>query len=242
MRFQELLSAVKSCLVLQSRSLLEGEDISPNPTKISVMTGLQRPDVAKHADASAIAPKPSAISQIISTWMYGKRFTNKQGTPRILSASGRESEFSRLVASVSKELSPYTVLFEMERAGLLVHTDDGVQLMTSVQFINNDLEDGLRLLGRDISDLTEAVSQNLSNLSPKNLHIRIEYDSIPTERIEKLKLEVFRKVQSCLVEVQEVIRRYDNDSRSGDEEKTQKRPSSPTSRLSLTVFSFDEEN
>ena len=237
-RFQELLVAVKSSLVMEARSLLTREGIPHNPTKISVMTGLQRPDVSKHSDVRSITPKPSAVSQVISTWMYGKRFTNKQGKPRVLSASGKDSEFSRLVAAVSKELSPYTVLFEMERAGLIEHTDDGVRLVTSVQFVSNDLEKGLEILGEDLSDLTDAVCQNLTSSPPKNLHIRIDYDNIPTESLSSLKTEMFRKVQKCLIEVQELIRHYDRDTSQGAQEILK----DPTtrSRISLTVFSFDE--
>lgn len=241
--FQELLTAMKKGMVEQARGALTREEIEPNTTKISVMTGLQRPDVLRHSAPDTIRAKPSAISQIVSTWMYSQRFRNKKGEPRVLSPEGRDSEFAKLVASVSKELSAYTVLFEMERAGLITHTDDGVQLITSAYLVGNDLDQGLEIFAQDMSDLTDAVHENLSAEAPPHLHIRIDYDSIPREKLAELKERVFTMSQQFLVNVQSVIASYDSDMNSQKESQktsTGSQESDSTTRFSLTVFTYNK--
>lgn len=242
-RFQELLTAMKKGMVEQARGALSRDGIEPNTTKISVMTGLQRPDVLRHSEADTIRAKPSAISQIVSTWLYSQRFRNKKGEPRVLSPEGRDSEFAKLVASVSKELSAYTVLFEMERAGLITHTDDGVQLVTSAYLVGNDVDQGLEIFAQDMNDLTDAVHENLSSESPPHLHIRIDYDNIPKEKLPELKEKVFTMSQKFLVDVQQVIASYDLDMNSHSnsrENGNEEGRCGDNERFSLTIFTYNK--
>jgi hypothetical protein len=242
-RFQELLTAMKKGMVEQARRALTQDGIEPNTTKISVMTGLQRPDVLRHSEPDTIRSKPSAISQIVSTWMYSQRFRNKKGEPRVLSPEGRDSEFAKLVASVSKELSAYTVLFEMERAGLITHTDDGVQLITSAHLVGNDADQGLEIFAKDMNDLTDAVHENLSSETPPHLHIRVDYDNIPLEKLPELKNKVFSMSQHFLVDVQRVIASYDKDMNAesiSEEKKIGEQSQEGHGRFSLTIFTYNQ--
>lgn len=241
-RFQELLTALKRALVSEAQQVLTQVGAAPSTAKLSVMTGLQRPDVQKHTGSDAPPRRTSTIAQIVSTWLYAPAFIDKKGRPRILSYEGRESEFAALVATVSKEISPYAVLFEMGRSGLVEHTPDGLQLVSATHLVTRDTAAGIDLLTRDLSDLLDAVNENLSTELPKNLHVRLEYDNIPPEKIPEVRERIFKLSHQFLHQAQSIIAAHDRDlCAPPDPRKRTDMHGAARARFALTVFSYTAE-
>ena len=182
LKLQDVLESIKGVFVQVAEEEIK---LSGNPvsvSRISVMTGVHRPDVMRLSSGEA-EPKESKnqIIRIIGQWQHSKRFCTASGKPRTLEAHGKQSEFVELVRSVSADVNPYTVLNELERNGLIERTSRGVRLVSRMYLPKESVEAGFDLLSKDVEDIVLAVSENVLDQSPQpNLHIRTEYDAIPS--------------------------------------------------------------
>ena len=145
------------------------------------MTGVQRREVTRLLSSGPEEkPNRDLVSRIIGLWQGAKRYQDSSGAPRVLQFTGREGEFADLVASVSTDLNPYTVAFELERAQLAESTKDGIKLLKAGYQPDGNLEESLRLLAEDSELLHIAVTENIFEQSiDKNLHVKTDFDNIP---------------------------------------------------------------
>lgn len=182
-------------------------------SRLSVMTGLHRRDVVRLLlDRVEIAENAPLLLRVIGQWQQDARFADKRGTPRSLSIEGKKSEFVDLVQSISKDLNPYTVLFELERVGAVRREDDSLSLNADIYVPEGDIRESLGLLGRDMEDLILAVDENIFRKpSIPHLHIKTRYDNIALSAIPELKrwcLDLGAKVHA---EVRTKLAKYDKD-------------------------------
>lgn len=188
----ELVDALKRSYVnIASESLVDsGEAISTS--RITIMTGVHRTDVAAIREEGDYEPRPRhTASDVIGLWRYDKRFSTKPGNARALTVEGKESEFANLVKAVSLSLSPYTVLFELERLGLVKKIRGGRVKLTSRMFVvKGDSGAALEMLSEDARDLYLAIDENAFSDAAKETphhHIKTEYTSVPKEHIAEIK-------------------------------------------------------
>ena len=119
---------------------------------------MQRPEVNRLLEAnSATARDSDIITRVVGLWQTSKRYRDKSGRPKVLSHVGRDGEFASLVSSVSTDLNPYTVAFELERIGIAQQTEHGLKLIKQGYESLDNIEDGLALFAKDSSDLHSAV-------------------------------------------------------------------------------------
>ena len=160
-KFQDFLAAAKLAFVEAAQTELREERRPETVSRLSLMTGLQRLDISRLNRGETEEQKSKSIlSRIIAQWLRDRRFLTGDRKPRALQYEGRESEFASLVHSVSRELNAYTVLFELDRLGLVKKTPRGVKLTESYYVASKDLGEGMRMAGGDISDLLGAVVEN----------------------------------------------------------------------------------
>ena len=196
LKLQDLLEACKLLLVEEAERMLIGEGLEVSASRLAVLTGVHRKDVARFQrrsgppDAAAYQPKKTGdlSARVLSSWENDPRFTTNAGTPRQLSFEGNNSEFAELVRSVSSELNPYTVLIELERAKAVERTVAGLKRRKSVFDTRVDFDDSLYFLETDSDDLVSAVEENIfTPTAPPNLHIKTEYDAIPTDVLPEVR-------------------------------------------------------
>ncbi|MBP9837252.1 MAG: hypothetical protein KBC84_00915 [Proteobacteria bacterium] len=182
-------------------------------SKISVMTGVHRPDVVRlYMEKSPEKTEKNQISRIIGQWQHDSRFLTKAGKPKVLSALGMESEFVQLVHSVSADLNPYTILYELERTGIIERKDNSIKLASRLYLPKGDIEEGLRLLSQDTDDLICAVEENiLSESKSLNLHIKTEYDNIVPEAEAEIRDWFIKQGSKFHEETREFLSKYDRD-------------------------------
>ncbi len=172
-------------------------------SKLSVITGIQRPQVQKLLLSPITEIKSSnLIMSVIDRWTSKKPFCTTNGKAKILKHEGKRSEFAELVRSVSKDLNPYTVMFELERSRLITKTPKGIKLLSNSFIANSSAEKGFSFLSSDLRDLVASVVENLDNPgATPNHHLTTEYMSIPTEKepeLKKLLLKEGEKIHSKL--------------------------------------------
>ena len=217
--------ALKPLFVEEATALLRADGESINASRLSVLTGLQRPAITQIMDDDKPRETSTGVSlvmKVVGAWQSKGEFTTSNGKPRVLGVEGKQSEFADLVFSVSGALNPYTVLRELERAKLVERTPRGLRLLSSSFVVHEDVELGLQFLASDLEDLTTSVEENLNRgQEPVNHHLTTEYDRIPTavaEEVRQLLLEEGHKVHA---RVRGLVAPYDKDiSGESGREKT----------------------
>lgn len=205
-KIQEFEELLKKAYIQEAIDYMKTRTNEVNISKISVITGIQRFAVNELL-LSSEKDRPRSgidlITKIIGAWQTNKKFTRKDGAPKVLCVEGKESEFAELVKSVSTAINPYTILFELERSGLIERSKrSGIKLKYGSNFTNSDINRGLEYYTADFEDLSEAINENLfSGTTHKNHHLTTEFDEIleaDREKISKILLSEGSKFHARL--------------------------------------------
>ena len=256
LKHQEIVEMLKGVLVQTAREelqLRQGEEQVPSISRISLATGVHRKDVTRLERTALEYRHPeNVISKVMAQWQCDPRFTTKAGKPRLLSAHGQESEFAQLVQSVTGgNLNSYSVLFEMERAGILQKKGQNVKLLGRDLIHSEDVQAGLSVMAADANDLVAAVEKNLfENPNVSHLHLRTEFDKIPLEDIERAREWILQEGSRFHKRVRKFLSSLDLDTIQGRNPCMESKESLPlgtiessavsVGRVSVGTFSFDQ--
>jgi hypothetical protein len=212
----EVVDALKRVYVSQAEELLEKQGDAVSHSRITLMTGVHRTDVATIRTEGDFKPRQKhTASDVISQWRYDPRFCASPGMPRALTFDSKESEFAELVRSVSHSVSPYTVAFELERLGMLARARDGrLKLLTRVYVPKGDPGAVLEMLGEDADDLFLAVEQNAfrsDEEQPLNHHLKTEYRNVPAEALEEIRRWSMREGSAFHERARNFLSKFDRD-------------------------------
>lgn len=212
-RIQQLTEAAKLTLIKAAEEDIKNMSQEPNVSKIAIATGLHRRDVMRlWRDEEPPKIEENIHTKIIGLWQQDKRFKDKKGKPKLLSYKGKESDFIKLVSSVTNDLNPYTILFDLERSGMVEKTTTGLKLLKQVYKPSGNKEAGMKFLKDDIETLISAVDENIHEINKTpNLHIRTEYDNIPVEHIVELREWILDEGEKFHSQLREHISSYDRD-------------------------------
>ncbi len=205
-------------------------------SKVSVMTGLHRTEVARLlSGAERGSAKHDILYRVIGLWSSSKRYRTKQGDPRPLSHEGLASEFAELVAEVSKEVTHYPILFELERVGAIEYDGPLVRLIVQQYTPTDDAQYALDLLTLDVSDLSSAIEANVLKKNPEpSLHLRTSFDNIDPLRLGEIRRWLLEKGAEFHAVVRDYLAALDRDV-AGDKE-----PSEARAQVSVTSFALAE--
>jgi hypothetical protein len=151
------------------------------------------------------------MTRIIGAWSADTRFSHA-GKARDLTVEGSESDFAHLVKSVSMDLNPATVLFELDRLSLVERNGDLLRLLWNSYQISGDVDDAYVLLQRDIHSLVEGVDANIrQGSSIPNLHISTYFDNVSIEAAPQIREWLLKKGAAFHAEVREFVGSFDKD-------------------------------
>ena len=237
LKVQEFLEVAKQVFFEVAAEELRLGAKEASTSRLAIATGLTRRE-ATRLSQQEITPDPgmNVLTRIIGQWHNHPDFTSKKGTPRKLSTAGKDSEFAALVSSVSKDLNPYTALFELERVGAVERSDEKVELLADVFVPGASVEEGFRILSRDSADLISAVEGNvISQTTPPHLHIRTHYDNIAVERLPEIRAWLLEEGTKFHARAREFLALHDKDLNP----RLATQPGG--ARVALSAFSFTEE-
>ena len=182
-------------------------------SRLHVMTGLNRREVTRiHREGEPMAAKPNVASRVLANWGFNKEFLTAAGKPRVLTYTGDESEFHKLVATVSKEVSPKNILLELERIGAIEKTKRGVKLVHTIEFVQNRPLDAYGVLARDIELVSQVVEENVFwGRKTRNHHSRTEFDNIYQDDLPKIREWLFEQGAEFHKKVRTYLASYDKD-------------------------------
>jgi len=152
------------------------------------------------------------ISKVIGKWQGDREYVTSRGQPRVLEHGGLESPFSSLVHSVSRDLNPGTVLFELERIGAIQSTARGVRLCIESYVPKGDPVAGFGIGAADVDDLFDSLHHNvIEERVPPHFHARTSYDNVRPSAIDHLKKWFLKEGHEFHAKVREEVSKYDQD-------------------------------
>ncbi len=216
---RELLEAARDVFVEEASKELSKAGEKENVSRIAVITGLQRP-VVKACLNDQVEPKAASLtSRVTETWREHKRFKGKNNQPKVLSCDGDRSEFASLVRTVSKDIHPGTVLFDLRRQGLVEITETGAKLTS--QKDKKSIEAVYKQIGEESRDFISAMLDNLDspNETPPNYQISSTFDNMDEADLIAIREKLNETLSKFQDEVEQLLSGYDLDTHP-DPQKT----------------------
>jgi hypothetical protein len=178
----EFLSVAKLAYVRAARSQVNdapGAMLRPNATRISVVTGLTRKDVASILaagdDDQAVSPRGRhRAERVLSGWWSDSQFQDEFGRPAVLREQGPGRSFEALCERYSGDPRFSAILEELIRVQAIKQSGDGrvAALSRTYATVRWDPE-GVLELGEELAEHLQTLLHNLKNPTRPRIARRI---------------------------------------------------------------------
>lgn len=164
-------------------------------SRISLITGVHRKDVKRLRELpdveTNLPPNVSLSAQIVATWITGEPWLTKDGQPRPLPRLAKRSadpSFETLVASISQDIRPRSVLDEWLRLGVVEINDaDEVVLATNAFVPKEGLEEKLAYYGHNLGDHAAAAADNVLGIGKPWFERSVHHSLLSEDQVEELR-------------------------------------------------------
>lgn len=187
-RFGELSDWLKAAYLsaAERHFRLDGKRLTDS--RLHLLTGLQRKDIARlrAAEMPADAPSAGPLPRVVALWLA--RHGDGAGGPASLPRQGQAPSFETLVAEVSRDMHPRTVLDELLRLGLARVEDDQVHLAGEAFLPAKDEAAMLGYLGANLGDHAAAAVENMLAAPEQGPHLEraVHYNRLTPEAVDEL--------------------------------------------------------
>jgi hypothetical protein len=218
--FGEFSLIVKQIYVEVSAEALAAEGERPTTSRIAIVTGLTRKEVAQLRQArDEVGHAPTARYnrgvRVMTGWLHDAEFLDADGQPAHLPLQGDSGSFATLVSRYSGDM-PYRAMFqEMERVGVVQLDGAGlVQLMGAGYIPHADETEKLAILGTDVATLLNTIGHNLITQERHQLYFqrKVSYDNLPEEALPAFKTMVEHDGMELLLKFNTWLLTQDRDS------------------------------
>ena len=235
LHLQDFIGIAKRCFITSAERRLKSSNKEVTISRLSVMTGLQRPEVARLRTTQEELKSKDFVTRVVGQWNSDKRFCDKRGRPRPLTTGGQRSELAKLVAAVSQDLNPHTLRFELARLELISERDGKAQLVQPAYLTTADPTKTIQFGAEDARDLLSAIQENAFSLSEEpHLNARTQYDNVPDEALNSIRTWFLQLGQRVHQQCRTYLSKFDRDI-SG-----KKIAGDGRNRVVLGTFSFIE--
>ncbi|MFW2150865.1 DUF6502 family protein [Acinetobacter gyllenbergii] len=175
--------------IFYEQALLELDRIKQNKTDsaVSLLSGLHRKDVSsfrQQANQTATETPNFAISvpaRVIARWIA-------LDLPTQIPVSGEENSFEALVKHISTEKHPRSILFELQRLGVVVQIDQDVMLQQHSFTPDNQMQESKALFSANLSDHLAAGIDNFISEKPfTHLEQAVHAEKLTAQSVEALR-------------------------------------------------------
>ncbi len=212
-KLQDLTECVKKAYIDAASHHLKERGDNENVIRISVMTGVHRRDVIRLQSSGIDVESPRDLpARVMGQWLTDRRFLTKSGEPRVLTEGFEGSEFHQLCHSLSKDINPGTILFELRRIDAVSQTKGGIKLLHQSYVPSGDPIAGFTILANDCDSLIDAVEEN--TLYPGDLpqfHARTAYDNVDPRAAGEIERWLLKEGHEFHRRVREFVSRFDRD-------------------------------
>jgi len=214
-------------------------------SRISVITGLTRREVAKLLDADAPSERETVerfnrAARVLSGWQDDADFLDGEGRPLDLPVEEGDSSFSELVRRFGGNTPVRPVLDELERVGAVeLIPKDRVRLVRSHYVPRASREtnvDTISIFGISVSDLIRTFDHNLHAVDEDPFIQRVIYSPrISRDRVPALRKRLREEAQQFADRVDRVLFEASLETGADDGESVE------SLRAGLGVYYFEGE-
>lgn len=185
--YTDFVAALKP--IFYQQALVELERIQQNKTDsaVSLLSGLHRKDVSAfrlQANQTVTEAPNFAISvpaRVIARWIA-------LDLPHQIPISGEENSFEALVKHISTEKHPRSILFELQRLGVVEQTGQNVILQQNSFTPDNQMQESKALFSANLSDHLAAGVDNFISEKPfTHLEQAVHAEKLTAQSVEALR-------------------------------------------------------
>ncbi|MCQ4160648.1 DUF6502 family protein [Roseomonas sp. GC11] len=210
-------------------------------SRLSLLTGVHRKEIRRLrelGDAPAEVPPVVTLgSQIIARWLGLPEYTGPDGAPLPLprAAAPGEPSFEALVAGVTSDVRPRSVLDEWLEQGLVeLDAADRVALNSAAFLPRPGTEEQLYYFARNLHDHIAAAAANVAGAGAPFLERAVHYDRLPLPVAERMEAMGREAAMRLLIEINRA-------ALAMLEEAGEAAPGTPTRRVNLGVYLYAED-
>jgi Family of unknown function (DUF6502) len=185
-------------------------------SRVSVLTGLTRKDVARLKEMTLESPGLMAnhnrATRVVTGWWLDHPMEGTASGAAPLPIDGESNSFAAVVRKYSGDMPVRAVLDELVRTGAVQIRDTSVELVTQLYTPDSNELNKIEYLGADVADLIATISHNL-NATPDNalLHQRIFSDNVPQELVSSVHQVIRELAFPILDEAKRRVAAFDRD-------------------------------
>ncbi|WP_436898858.1 DUF6502 family protein [Acinetobacter gyllenbergii] len=215
--YTDFVAALKP--IFYEQALVELERIKQNKTDsaVSLLSGLHRKDVSafrQQANQTATETPNFAISvpaRVIARWIA-------LDLPHQIPVSGEENSFEALVKHISTEKHPRSILFELQRLGVVEQIEQNVVLQQHSFTPDNQMQESKALFSANLSDHLAAGIDNFISEKPfTHLEQAVHAEKLTAQSVEALRqlsIELWQDMAKQLLNA--AIQHCDQDQEKDD--------------------------
>ena len=163
--FPEFMERMKSHYIATAQTQAKSEGSKVTDSRLSVITGLQRRDVARLKDLKLKEKRVHHLARLVALWQTEDGYS-KNGRADPIRKSGSAPSFEALAQIVHRDVHPRTMLDALEAAGTVALAEDIVTLLeTSYQPLAGT-DDQIAYLARNVGDHATAATENVLGRDP----------------------------------------------------------------------------
>jgi hypothetical protein len=192
-------------------------------SRISVITGLTRKEVARLREAPApeedrLQAKYNRLARVIAGWRRDPEFLDADGQPAALELGDAPPSFAELVRRYSGDMTARSVLDELHRAGVVSITDGKARLLKDAYVPDAHAGEKLHIMGVDTELLIATIAHNLDPESGRPFFQRkVAYDNLPRESIPEFRALSAERAQQLLETLDRHLAQQDRDVNPANE-------------------------
>ena len=238
--FSELMQVVKQTYVDMSEQHLIQSEGKATTSRIAIVTGLTRKDVALLRKTpftpESVSTKYNRSIRVINGWLEDKEFCTPAGYPEVLPINGGESSFQALVERYSGNMTTRAMLDELESVGIVKRIEKAHVSLQHHAFIpTGDEEAALTMIGTDVAQLISTIDHNMTHTpDEKWFQRKVSYDNLPDDCIEEFQSMVNRDSQLLLEKFNAWLVKHDKDSNISIKGEGR-------NRAGIGIFYFEED-
>ncbi|MCH7351037.1 MULTISPECIES: DUF6502 family protein [unclassified Acinetobacter] len=185
--YTDFVAALKPIFYAQALAELDRIQQNKTDSAVSLLSGLHRKDVSafrQQTHQNETETPNFAISvpaRVIARWIA-------LDLPHQIPVSGEENSFEALVRHISTEKHPRSILFELQRLGVVEQTGQNVILQQNSFTPNNQMQESKTLFSANLSDHLAAGIDNFISEKPfTHLEQAVHAEKLTAQSVEALR-------------------------------------------------------
>ncbi len=187
--FPDFVERMKAHYIAAAQAMAAKDSAKMTDSRLSVMTGLQRRDIARLKDFNPKERRAHYLSRLVALWQTESEYF-KEGHPVPLPRTGAAPSFEALAKFVNRDVHSRTMLDALSAAGTIEVAKNGtvILLQSSYQPLAGS-EDQIRYLASNVGDHAAAATENVLGRKPPHFERAVHYTRLTEDQIAQLEQE-----------------------------------------------------